>query len=111
MVTLYHRTTPEAAIGILVYGFKDGQGTQEHDRGLPGVWVSDQPYGLPEADPETATLLALDFQGELDELRGNEWIFDGPGREWLLPAAFLNARCRVRVVQVAAPPRTPPGEK
>ena len=46
-------------------------------------------------------MVAVDFNGDLDELQDNEWVVPEPYREWLLPAVFLNARCRVRVVEIA----------
>ncbi len=89
------------AIGILAYGFNDNPGRSLDSRRLPGVWVSDKPHAPPEDLPDEGTLLAVDFEGGLDELKGNEWVAPEPYREWLLPAAFLNARCHVRVVEVA----------
>ena len=90
------------AIGILAYGFKDDLALSADDRGLPGIWVSDRPHAAPKDLPEEGTLLAVDFEGDLDELQGSEWTVPEPYREWLLPAAFLNARCHVRVVEVTA---------
>jgi hypothetical protein len=93
MKTLYHRTTADAAASILAYGFRDGDPR--------GILVSDQPFDGPEDAPEERTLLAVDFDGNVDELLGNEWIErDKPGRVWFLPAVWLNARCRVRMVEV-----------
>ena len=102
MTTLYHRTTPDAAVAILAYGFSDDLGVSVNNRRLPGVWVSDKPHAPPEDLPEEVTLLAVDFEGDLDELKGSEWAVPEAYREWLLPAAFVNARCHVRVVEVAA---------
>ena len=100
MTTLYHRTNAAAA-AILAYGFSDDLDVSVADRGLPGFWVSDKPHAPREDLPDEGTLLAVDFEGDLDELQDNEWAVPEPYREWLLPAAFLNARCHVRVVEVA----------
>ena len=101
MTTLYHRTNAAGAVAILAYGFKDDLGVSVDRRGLPGVWVSEKPHAPPKDLPDEGTLLAVDFNGDLDELQDNEWVVPEPYREWLLPAVFLNARCRVRVVEVA----------
>ncbi len=101
MTTLYHRTTAAAAAAILAYGFSDNLGVSVDNRGLPGFWVSDKPHAPREDLPDEGTPLAVDFEGDLDELQDNEWAVPEPHREWLLPAAFLNARCHVRVVEVA----------
>ena len=101
MTTLYHRTTADAAVAILAYGFRDDLGVSVDNRGLPGVWVSDKPHAPPEDLPDEGTLLAVDFDGAIEELDGSEWAVPEPYREWLLPAAFLNARFHVRVVEVA----------
>ncbi len=100
MTTLYHRTTADAAVAILAYGFSDDLGVSRDNRRLPGVWVSDKPHAPPEDLPDEGTLLAVDFEGDLDELQDSEWVVPEPCREWLLPAAFLNARFHVRVVEV-----------
>ncbi|MCZ6857392.1 MAG: hypothetical protein O7F70_05290 [Gemmatimonadetes bacterium] len=100
MTTLYHRTTADAAVAILAYGFRDDLSVSVDPRGLPGVWVSDKPHKPPEDLPDEGTLLAVDFAGGLDELQGTEWAVPEPYRQWLLPAAFVNARCRVRMVEI-----------
>ena len=99
-LTLYHRTADDAAITILADGFKDGTGTYLTDRKFTGVWVSDRPLDGNEG-AEGNTLLALDFDGDLKELQDYEWLESIKSyREWLVPAVFLNARCRVRVVEI-----------
>jgi hypothetical protein len=40
MTCYYHRTTAQAAVGILTAGFRDGRGTYMTETEHAGVWVS-----------------------------------------------------------------------
>ena len=99
MITLFHVTTDDAAISILANGFTDGTGTYLTNDQFTGVWLSDQPLGFNDG-ARGDTVLAVDFDGDLAELQGYEWIEERkPYREWLVKAAFLNGRCTVRLVE------------
>ncbi len=91
---LFHRTTAVSARVILRSGFTDATGKYLTDTEHTGVWLSDRP--LDEA-AEFDTLLVVEIAGELVE--PYEWVEEGkPYREFLVPAAVLNAAATVAVV-------------
>ena len=45
-MTLYHRTTSDAAATILRDGFQDGLERYMSDRVFEGVWVSEKPFNI-----------------------------------------------------------------
>lgn len=96
-VRLFHRTTAESAARILAEGFKDSRGTYMTDRVWEGVWVSDIPLNANEGAGGDALLqLIIPCSVPLDDY---EWRENGKSfREWLIPAALLNAQAAVQLV-------------
>jgi hypothetical protein len=92
MITLWHRTSAEAAAQILSKGFRDGTGNYLTDREFSGVWLSDRLLDANEgAHGDTGLRITLNCTE--DEIREFEWIEEGKGyREFLIPAAFITAR-------------------
>jgi hypothetical protein len=56
MLTVYHRTTHDAAEHILHSGFRDGTDYYMTPRKHSGVWVSDQPLDINEGADGDALL-------------------------------------------------------
>ena len=79
-------------------GFKDATDRYMTDHLWTGVWLSDRPLGIQEGAHGDAVLEVTTNLSESD-LADYEWIEEGkPYREWLIPAALINARMRVRLV-------------
>ena len=104
MPTLYHRTTAGAAKAILDSGFRDRRGhfglKNEVEVELKGVWLSDVPLegnDFGSADRDTLLAVTLDDQ-DLVEWEAVEEGGVRSYREWLVPAAVINARGKVRFV-------------
>ena len=106
MPTLYHRTTAQAAQAILEggfgdnrhhFGFHDDAGAKVE---VEGVWLSDLPLDCNDfghADRDTLLAVTLDDH----DLTDCEVVEEGGlprYREWLVRAAVINARGRVRLV-------------
>lgn len=92
---LYHRTSGEAAIGITRGGFRDATGSYLTISGndYTGVWFSNIPLDVNEG-AHGDTVLTLEMPIRL--IREYEWIEDGkPYREFLVPAAIVNAHGRI----------------
>ena len=93
---LYHGTTAAACTAILAEGFSDGVGrymtTAEHR----GVWLSDRLLDENEGAP-TEALLIVDIDSRL--IAPYEWVNEPPMgyREFLIPAAIVNAHGKVTV--------------
>ena len=88
MLTVFHRTTRDAAIQILRGGFRDTTARYLTDREWSGVLISDRPLDNSEGASGEA-LLQVEIAE--DQLAAFEWVEDGkPYREWLVPAAVLN---------------------
>ncbi len=90
---LYHRTTQEAAEGILAGGFKDATGTYMTRTNHTGVWLSDNAEEFDHLLDDGA-LLELDLPVAV--VTQYEWVELGPNgglgyREFLVPAHVLNA--------------------
>jgi hypothetical protein len=94
---LYHRTTASRAEAILRDGFKDGTGHYLTDQLHSGVWLSNEPLDCNEG--ATGDVL-LEVEGLIDaELAAYEWVEEGKTyREWLIPAAIVNTKATVRIV-------------
>jgi hypothetical protein len=92
----FHRTTADVAAAIIARGFRDGRGRYLTDREWTGVWLSDRPLNEhPDADTLLEVRLAL-TEGEVADY---EWVEDDKGyREWLVPAALINAHATIRIV-------------
>jgi hypothetical protein len=95
---LYHRTTATSAEAILRDGFKDGTGHYLTAQLHSGVWLSNEPLDCNEG--ATGDVL-LEIEGLTEsELTEYEWVEeDKPYREWLIPAATVNTRATVRIVE------------
>ena len=105
MPTLYHRTTALAAQVILDSGFRDNRDNFGfvNEAGEPfelkGVWLSDVPLDGNDFGRDRETLLAVTLDDH--DLIDCEVLGEGnfqSYREWLVPAAVINARGKVRLV-------------
>jgi hypothetical protein len=102
-VKLYHRTTAAFANSILEGGFLDYSSTFMTSEVHTGVWLSNIPAD--EGDgilPSMTSLLLIETTLSENELAKYEWI-DGPSgnyREWLIPAALVNANSKVTKIDV-----------
>jgi hypothetical protein len=96
MPILYHRTSAQAAKAILDGGFRDTKRHYGFDIEVEGVWLSDVPFDRGFNPPDVVTLaVTLDDADLVDR----EVITDGGTyREWLVPAALLNAKGNSRIV-------------
>jgi hypothetical protein len=91
----FHRTTTAATEAILAHGFRDGRGRYMTDTEHEGVWVSDRPLDANEC-AWGVMLLAVEVPAHVVE--PYEWIEEGkPYREFLVPAALLNAQGKVTI--------------
>jgi hypothetical protein len=95
MLTVFHRTTKDAAAKILQGGFRDITGRYLTDREWSGVWVSDRPLDNSEGASGEA-LLQIDIAEDL--LTAFEWVEEGKP----LPAAVLNDADFVRLLDESA---------
>lgn len=98
-LTLYHRTTREAANNILTDGFRDATGYYLILQECTGVWLSNVPL---DANEGTKGDVLLQVRLPLPEsaIAQYEWIEEvKPYREWLVPAAFINPIMMVEEVQ------------
>lgn len=97
---LYHRTTSANAASILTRGFKDAVGRYMTEEAHEGVWLSDRPLDANEG-ANGDTLLVVDLDVAAEELADKfEWEEEGkPYREFLVPAALVNANGKIAVVE------------
>ncbi len=97
---LHHRTTMEAARSILKKGFIDQTGNYLTEQKLTGVWFSDRPLDSNEGIRLDAdTLLEITTRLSESALAEYEAVEDEkPYREWLVPAALINANSTTRIV-------------
>jgi hypothetical protein len=94
---LFHRTTAEKAAAILTGGFKDATGHYITDEERTGVWFSSVPLDENEG-ARGDTLLEVIVDLSADDLADYEWVEEGkPYREWLIPAALINATMTIAV--------------
>ena len=92
----FHRTRQESAERILADGFMDHTDTYGCDSYLTGVWLSDVPLDCNDGTSGQALLL-VDFDAAEDDLAEFEVLGDRRDyREWVIPAAFINAKAKVR---------------
>ena len=96
---LYHRTTTERAEAILQDRFRDHVGTYGTGREWSGVWLSDRPLTVNEGACGDA-LLQVSLDCIDSDICDYEWVQEPSFgyREWLIPAAFVNARASVSLV-------------
>ena len=95
-MTFYHRTQSEKAAKIIAEGFRDGDGDyMVEGHSFTGVWLSNVPLDSNEgADGDVLLLVTLNLNES--ELADYEWVEDDkPYREWLIPAALVNAHGQV----------------
>ena len=99
---LCHRTSTQAASAILRSGFEDRTGTYLTTTEWSGVWLSNIPLDINEgAGGDVLLEVELDLTEEV--LLGYEWSEEGKTyREWLIPAALINAKGKVRVASQEA---------
>lgn len=95
----YHRAKPEIAQTILQEGFKNSSGDFLTNKLWTGVWLSSVPAEK-RNDEDDAVNLMVKFEATERELLSRwEWTAEGrPYREWLIPAALLNKRASVEMV-------------
>ena len=94
----YHRTSAQAAKRILRSGFKDSTGTYMTRTEHTGVWLSSVPLDANEGAAGDV-LLRVSIETSDAEMAAYEWVEDGkPYREWLVPAALINSRMQLSVV-------------
>jgi hypothetical protein len=96
---LFHRTYSQDADSILQSGFKDGTGNYMTAHKYSGVWLSKVPLDANEG-AFGDTLLEVELELSEEALRQFEWFEEGKGfREFLIPAALINAKAKVRVIE------------
>jgi hypothetical protein len=94
-VKLYHSTNQEAAKAILSGGFIDRTGTYGTDCDWSGVWLSNQRRSELDGAPSAAVILEVNIAAKF--VTKYEWKEEGRRyREFLVPAATLNAHGSVR---------------
>jgi hypothetical protein len=99
-IRVYHGTTRPAAAAIERDGFKDTTGSYLTVNRYTGVWVSNTPLDVNDTSREYDgdSYFAIDVEERV--IARFEWIEEGkPYREWLVPAAVLNALPRVRLTE------------
>jgi len=95
----FHRANAKDADAILRSGFRDGAGYYMTPHRYSGVWLSDVPLDANEG-AFGDTLLAVELKLTEDQLRKFEWFEEGKGyREWLIPAALINANATIRIIE------------
>jgi hypothetical protein len=92
----YHTT--DAADAILRHGFRDATGSYMLVKfELTGVWLGDSPMDINEGATGDQ-VLKVEFPDDVD-LDGFEVVEeDKPYREWCVPAALINARATVTLM-------------
>ena len=97
-VILYHRTTRQNAEAIAKEGFKDATGTYFTNQEFFGVWVSSEPLDANEGACGDV-LFEITLTVPETSIADYEWVEEGkPYREWLMPAAMINARATLKLV-------------
>jgi hypothetical protein len=90
VITLFHRTTAQAAKKIRAEGFRDGVGDYMTSKLWRGVWLSDRPLDC-NSGAKGGVLLCVLLTASERWLHRWEWIEVGkPYREWLIPARTVN---------------------
>jgi hypothetical protein len=92
-MNLFHLTSRSAALSIENDGFRDVRGKYPDLLGMEqGVWVSDRPLDSNEFGTVIDDSAILEIEVDESQVHDYECIDDGiPYREWLVPAAILNA--------------------
>lgn len=104
VLVLYHRTSPHGANSILQDGFCDTTGSYGMPMELTGVWLSNYPLDIDEGTAEGPLLRVL-LQADDAEIEPYEVVEDiKTYREWCVPAALVNVRAVVEVVDEDAGP-------
>lgn len=98
-MVFFHRTDQTSAERILAGGFLDRTGTYAFGTLLTGVWLSDVPVDSNDG-ASAGALLLVEFDVPADKLAEFESVEEGGEdrtyREWLMPAAFVNANAKLR---------------
>ena len=93
---LFHRTTAKNAKAILAKGFKDATGSFGTRDLYRGVWLTSEPIDVNLID---VTLIEVTLDLDEDSLAAYERCDRGKWyREWLVPAAFVNANMKLRII-------------
>jgi hypothetical protein len=115
MIVLYHRTTTQRAEPILRDGFREHGPYLIGGRLWSGIWLSDRPLDENEGARGDA-LLQISLNCTEADIADYEWVQDISFgyREWLIPAAFINAHASASLVDEDAieegtPSSLPPG--
>lgn len=99
-VILYHRTNKKAATAILRGGFRDACGSYGTTHNHRGVWFSNTPLDENEGACGDV-LLSVKARLSFKQLAAYEWVSERNSyREWLIPAALINAHSKVKIVEV-----------
>src|SRR5579862_2367229 len=95
---VYHVTSAASAAEIDAQGFVDATGTYLTANEYTGTWVANVP--LTENEGVVPAEAAFEIEIAEEELRAYEWIEEGKWyREWLVPAATLNAASRRKLTE------------
>jgi hypothetical protein len=88
---VYHLTKAEYGKSILAEGFRESTGFYYTSTPHTGMWVSDKPLAI-ECGLGIDGVVCFEVEIPEDQLTAHEWIEEGKGyREWLVPAALINA--------------------
>ena len=95
----FHRTTEDSAGSILSEGFRDTTDAYMTRKFHTGVWLSNEPLDANEG-ATGETLLQVDLDLPEEALGDLEWVSEPATRyrEWLIPAAIINAHGMVSLV-------------
>ena len=100
---LYHRTTQKAALSIQKDGFRDGTIRFGPNEVRSGVWLSNEPPSEGEG-AHGEVLIEVDTDLTEAEIAKHNWeVIVAPDlhsdREFCVPAALVNSRARLRVLE------------
>lgn len=104
-MTMYHRTTQEAANIIIHEGLRDGCGFyfMVLEEPLEGVFLSDIPVDFGEG-AKADVLLEVKLDLLESEIADGEIVEDTGGlfktREWCIPADLINRNAKVRLITI-----------
>src|SRR5215207_4871205 len=97
---LFHATTAVAVAAILAEGFRDSTGRYGTACEFTGVWLSGRPLDENEGT-DGGEILEVLLDLPHSEIHLWEWVEEGGGsgyREFLIPAAVVNAAATVRPI-------------
>lgn len=80
-------------------GFRDGTGNYLTENTHSGVWLSNEPLDE-NSGASGDTLLEVTTEMTQSEITQYEWVEEDKGfREFLIPAAEINRRMKIRIVE------------